>query len=92
MTFSEFFKVRRKEYGTVRQFAKKNGFDAANFDVAMNNGGSFSQNMSFAGQDETASLFAKRAYGNSAGGLSEELDDIFENIEDISNYSVNIVA
>ena len=29
MTFSEFFKVRRKEYGTVRQFAKKNGFDAA---------------------------------------------------------------
>ncbi len=29
MTFSEFFKVHRREYGTVRQFAKDNGFDAA---------------------------------------------------------------
>ena len=58
----------------------------------MNNGGSFNQNMGFAGQDDGTSLFAKRAYGNSAGGLSAELDDIFENAEDISNYSVNIVA
>lgn len=29
MTFSEFFKERRKEHGTVRQFANKNGFDPA---------------------------------------------------------------
>ena len=29
MTFSEFFKAHRMEHGTVRQFAKKNGFDAA---------------------------------------------------------------
>ena len=88
----EALQVFKDNAETLREAFIKNGFDAASFDVAMNNGGSFSQNMSFAGQDETASLFAKRAYGNSAGGLSEELDDIFENIEDISNYSVNIVA
>ena len=29
MTFSEFFKMHRKNHGTVRQFAKDNGFDAA---------------------------------------------------------------
>ena len=58
----------------------------------MNNGGSFNQNMGFEGQDDGRNLVAKRMYGNSAEGLSAELDDIFENAEDISNYSVNIVA
>jgi GGDEF domain-containing protein len=77
---------------TLREAFIKSGFDAASFDVAMNNGGSFNQSMGFEGQDETRNMFAKRAYGDSAGGLSAELDDIFENTVDISNYSVNIVA
>ena len=77
---------------TLREAFIKSGFDTASFDVAMNNGGSFNQNMGFEGKDETRNLFAKRAYGDSAEGLSAEFDDIFENIEDMSNYSVNIVA
>ena len=88
----EALQVFKDNAETLREAFIKNGFDAASFDVAMNNGGSFNQNMGFAGQDDGTSLFAKRAYGNSAGGLSAELDDIFENAEDISNYSVNIVA
>ena len=88
----EALQVFKDNAETLREAFIKNGFDAASFDVAMNNGGSFNQNMGFTGQDDGTSLFAKRAYGNSAGGLSAELDDIFENAEDISNYSVNIVA
>ena len=88
----EALQVFKDNAETLREAFIKNGFDTASFDVAMNNGGSFNQNMGFAGQDDGTSLFAKRAYGNSAGGLSAELDDIFENAEDISNYSVNIVA
>ena len=88
----EALQVFKDNAETLREAFIKSGFDTASFDVAMNNGGSFNQSMGFEGQDETRNLFAKRAYGNSAGGLSAELDDIFENTEDISNYSVNIVA
>ena len=88
----EALQVFKDNAETLREAFIKNGFDTASFDVAMNNGGLFNQNMGFAGQDDGTSLFAKRAYGNSAGGLSAELDDIFENAEDISNYCVNIVA
>ena len=88
----EALQVFKDNAETLREAFIKNGFDAANFDVAMNNGGSFNQNMGFGNQNEDRSLFAKRMYGDSAGGLSAELDDILENAEDISNYSVNIVA
>ena len=88
----EALQVFKDNAETLREAFIKNGFDAASFDVGMNNGGSFNQNMNFSGQDESASLFAKRAYGSSTGGLSAELEDIFDNVEDISNYSVNIVA
>ena len=88
----EALQVFKDNAETLREAFIKNGFDAASFDVAMNNGGSFNQNMGFNGQDDGTSLFAKRAYGSPAGGLSAELDDIFDNVEDISNYSVNIVA
>ena len=88
----EALQVFKDNAETLREAFIKSGFDAANFDVAMNNGGSFNQSMGFEGQDETRNMFAKRAYGESAGGLSVELDDIFENTVDISNYSVNIVA
>ena len=88
----EALQVFKDNAETLREAFIKNGFDAANFDVAMNNGGSFNQNMGFGNQDDGRSLFAKRMYGDSAGGLSAELDDILENAEDISNYSVNIVA
>ena len=88
----EALQVFKDNAETLREAFIKNGFDAANFDVAMNNGGSFNQNMGFNGQDDGRNLFAQRVYGSSAEGLSAELDDIFDNAEDISNYSVNIVA
>lgn len=88
----EALQVFKDNAETLREAFIKSGFDTASFDVAMNNGGSFNQNMGFNGQDDGRNLFAKRAYGDSAGGLSAELDDIFENTVDISNYSVNIVA
>ncbi len=88
----EALQVFKDNAETLREAFIKNGFDAANFDVGMNNGGSFNQNMGFNGQDDGRNLFAQRMYGNSAEGLSAELDDIFENAVDISNYSVNIVA
>ncbi len=88
----EALQVFKDNAETLREAFIKSGFDAASFDVAMNNSGSFNQDMGFNGQDDGRNLFAKRAYGDSAGGLSAELDDIFENTVDISNYSVNIVA
>lgn len=88
----EALQVFKDNAETLREAFIKSGFDAANFDVAMNNGGSFNQGMGFEGQNDGTNLFAKRVYGSSAGGLSAELDSIFENAEDISNYSVNIVA
>ena len=88
----EALQVFKDNAETLREAFIKNGFDAANFDVAMNNGGSFNQNMGFEGQDDGRNLFAQRMYGGSGEGLSAELDDIFDNAEDISNYSVNIVA
>ena len=88
----EALQVFKDNAETLREAFIKNGFDTANFDVAMNNGGSFNQNMGFQGQDDGRTLAARRLYGDSAEGLSAELDDIFDNTEDISNYSVNIVA
>jgi flagellar hook-length control protein FliK len=88
----EALQVFKDNAETLREAFIRSGFDTASFDVAMNNGGSFNQDMGFNGQDDGRNLFAKRAYGESAGGLSAELDDIFENTVDISNYSVNIVA
>lgn len=88
----EALQVFKDNAETLREAFIKSGFDTASFDVAMNNGGSFNQDMGFNGQDDGRNLFARRAYGDSAGGLSAELDDIFENTVDISNYSVNIVA
>ncbi len=88
----EALQVFKDNAETLREAFIKSGFDTASFDVAMNNGGSFNQDMGFNGQDDGRNLFAKHAYGDSAGGLSAELDDIFENTVDITNYSVNIVA
>ncbi len=88
----EALQVFKDNSETLREAFIKSGFDAASFDVAMNNGSMANQNMGFNGQDDGRNIFAQRLYGNSAEGLSAELDDIFENAVDISNYSVNIVA
>ena len=88
----EALQVFKDNSETLREAFIKNGFDVANFDVSMNNGGSFNQNMGFEGQNDGTNLLAKRMYGNSAEGLSAEMENIFKNAEDISNYSVNIVA
>ena len=87
----EALQVFKDNAETLREAFIKNGFDAASFDVSMNNGGSFNQNSGFEGQNDGRNQFARRLYGN-AEGLSAELETIFENAEDISNYSVNIVA
>ena len=88
----EALQVFKDNAETLREAFIKSGFDSASFDVAMNNGGSFNQSMGFERGDDGSNLFAKRAYGNTAGGLSAELESILDNAEDISNYSVNIVA
>ena len=88
----EALQVFKDNSETLREAFIKSGFEGASFDVAMNNGGSFNQSSGFEGQDDGRNLFAQRAYGSSAEGLSAELDDIFENAVDITNYSVNIVA
>ena len=88
----EDLQVFKENAETLREAFIKNGFDTANFDVAMNNGGSFNQNMGFEGQNDGTNQIAKRLYGSSGEGLNAELESIFENAEDISNYSVNIVA
>ena len=88
----EALQVFKDNAETLREAFIKSGFDSASFDVAMNNGGSSNQNFGFEGQNDGTNLFARRGYGSSAGGLSAELDSILENAEDISNYSVNIVA
>ena len=88
----EALQVFKDNSETLREAFIKSGFDAASFDVAMNNGSMANQNMGFNGQNDGRNIFAQRLYGNSAEGLSAELDDIFENAVDISNYSVNIVA
>ena len=88
----EALQVFKDNSETLREAFIKSGFDAASFDVAMNNGSMANQNMGFNGQDDGRNIFAQRLYGNSTEGLSAELDDIFENAVDISNYSVNIVA
>ena len=48
--------------------------------------------MEFGNQNDGTNLLAKHVYGNAGAGLDSELEDIFQNAEDISNYSVNIVA
>ena len=88
----EALQVFKDNSETLREAFIKSGFEGASFDVAMNNGGSFNQSSGFEGQDDGRNLFAQRVYGSSAEGLSAELDDIFENAVDITNYSVNIVA
>ncbi len=88
----EALQVFKDNAETLREAFIKNGFDAAGFDVSMNNGGSFNQSMGFEGQDDGTNMFAKRVYGEAAFENTAGTEDIFENIEDFSNYSVNIVA
>ena len=88
----EALQVFKDNAETLREAFIKSGFDAASFDVSMNNGGSFNQSMGFEGQDDGTNMFAKRFYGEAAGDLNAGIEDILENVEDFSNYSVNIVA
>lgn len=88
----EALQVFKDNAETLREAFIKSGFETAEFDVAFNNGSQFSQNMDFGKQDDGTNLLAKHVYGNSGSGLDSELEDIFQNAEDISNYSVNIVA
>ncbi len=88
----EALQVFKDNAETLREAFIKNGFDAANFDVAFNNSSQFNQNMDFNGQNDGTNLLGKHVYKNMGGSLDSELEDIFQNAEDISNYSVNIVA
>ena len=79
---------------TLREAFIKSGFEAGNFDVAFNNGngGSFNQSMDFSNQNDGRNLMAQKVYSNKAEALDSELENIIQNAQDISNYSVNIVA
>ena len=88
----EALEVFKDNAETLREAFIKNGFDSANFDVAFNNGGSFNQNMGFENQDDGRNLLGKYVYDNKASALDAELENIIQNTQDISNYSVNIVA
>ena len=88
----EALQVFKDNAETLREAFIKNGFDTAGFDVAMNNNGSSNQNMNWENQNDGTNLFAKQFYNNAGDSLDTELESIFQNAEDISNYSVNIVA
>lgn len=88
----EALQVFKDNAETLREAFIKSGFENASFDVALNNGGQFNQNMDFGQQNDGTNLMAKTVYNNGAAGLSSELETIIQNTEDISNYSVNIVA
>lgn len=88
----EALQVFKDNSETLREAFLKSGFDSANFDVSYNNNNSFSQNGGFASQNDGTDYIAKQVYGNSGNILSGELENILMNIEDISNYSVNIIA
>lgn len=88
----EALQVFKDNAETLREAFIKSGFENASFDVALNNGGQFNQNMEFAQQNDGTELFAKKVYSNSGAGLNSDLENIMQNVEDNSNYSVNIVA
>lgn len=87
----EALQVFKDNAETLREAFIKNGFDAANFDVAYNNSSSFNQNNDFA-QNDGSQMFAKHVYGSKAEAVAQESDESFENSFEFSNYSVNIVA
>ncbi|MCR5189120.1 MAG: flagellar hook-length control protein FliK [Treponema sp.] len=90
----EALQVFKDNAETLKEAFIKNGFDAANFDVALNNGnsGSFNQSMNFSEQNDGRNLLAQKVYSNKGEALDLELENIIQNAQDISNYSVNIVA
>lgn len=88
----EALQVFKDNAETLREAFIKNGFENALFDVAFSNNGSFNQNMEFANQQQDNNFAAKRAYLTGQSALDSELEAILSNVEDISNYSVNIVA
>ncbi len=88
----EALQVFKDNAETLREAFIKNGFDAANFDVAYNNGGSFNGNSNFNQQNDGNHMIGRKLYQSNAEALDLELENIIENTQDISNYSVNIVA
>ena len=88
----EALQVFKDNSETLREAFIKSGFENASFDVSLNNGGQFNQNMNFAQQNEANNLVGKMTYASNAAGLDSELEGIFQNAEDVTNYSVNIVA
>lgn len=90
----EALQVFKDNAETLREAFIKSGFEAGNFDVAFNNGngGSFNQSMDFSNQNDGRNLMAQKVYSNKAEALDSELENIIQNAQDISNYSVNIVA
>ncbi len=88
----EALQVFKDNAETLREAFIKSGFDGASFDVTFSNGGAFNQNLEFAQKNDGSDIFAKNVYKNNGGSLDSELEAIFENSEDISNYSVNIIA
>lgn len=93
VTSKEALQVFKDNAETLREAFVKNGFDAANFEVAYNNSGSSAnQNFNSEPKNDGTLLFAKKVYSNGDSGVAEENSDYAKTSENYSNYSVNIVA
>lgn len=89
----EALQVFKDNAETLREAFIKNGFDAANFDVAFNNQSS-GQNQEFNQSFNESQFIGKKAYGDlgGAGDVDSGFERNLQENENFSNYSINIVA
>lgn len=88
----EALQVFKDNAETLREAFIKNGFDTATIDVALNNGGNFSQQNEDFAQNDGRNIFARNVYASNGSTGDGAAGNNLQNFEEISNYSVNIVA
>lgn len=88
----EALQVFKDNAETLREAFIKNGFDTATIDVALNNGGNFNQQNEDFAQNDGRNIFARNVYASNGSTGDGAAGNNLQNFEEISNYSVNIVA
>lgn len=88
----EALQVFKDNAETLREAFIKNGFDTATIDVALNNGGNFNQQNEDFAQNDGRNIFARNVYASNGSTGDGVAGNNLQNFEEISNYSVNIVA